>query len=183
MASNGSWAKHAAPHSGAKDRESGMDRRRLILALSSSVGLFTSGALTPRSLLAQTVRSRSPEYVGAMTVMWRTVQSARQEVLRLMAAQNRTNEEWRIDVLAPFAVVETIREAARGIVPPPKYAIVHARWLDALDDLVFAGLYLRNGVLTDSERSVQWARTTLARAADLLAEVEDTLPLRVRRIS
>ena len=158
-----------------------MDRRRLLLALSSSVGLLTSCALTPRSLLAQTVRSRSPEYVGAMTVMWRTVQSARQEVLALLVAQNRTNEEWRIDVLAPFAVVETIREAARGIVPPPKYAIVHARWLDALDDLVFAGLYLRNGILTDNERLIQLARTTLARVTDLLAEIEDTLPPRVRR--
>ena len=159
-----------------------MDRRRLVLVLSSSVGLLTSGVLTPQAVLAQSVRARSPEYVGAMTVMWRTVQSARQEVLRLLIAQNRTNEEWRIDVLAPFAVVETIREAARGIVPPPKYAIVHARWLDALDDLVFAGLYLRNGILTDSERSVQLARSTLDRAAELLGEVEVSLPRRVRRI-
>ena len=158
-----------------------MDRRRLLLALSSSVVLLTSRALTPRSLLAQTVRSRSPEYVGAMTVMWRTVQSARQEVSRLLAVQDQTAEEWRIDVLAPFAVVETMREVARGIVPPPKYAIVHARWLDALDDLVFAGLYLRNGILTDSERSIQLARTTLARVTDLLAEIEVTLPPRVRR--
>ncbi|HLL50439.1 MAG TPA: hypothetical protein VK356_07205, partial [Thermomicrobiales bacterium] len=106
----------------------------------------------------------------------------RQEVLRLLVAQNRTDEEWRIDVLAPFAVVETIREAARGIIPPPKYASTHARWLDALDDLVFAGLYLRNGILTDSERSVQLARSTLDRAAELLGEVEVSLPRRVRRI-
>ena len=158
-----------------------MERRRLILAVSTSLGLLTSGALTPWAVLAQTVRAKSPEYVGAMTVMWRTVQSARQEVSRLLAVQDQTTEEWRIDVLAPFAVVETMREVARGIVPPPKYAIVHARWLDALDDLVFAGRYLRNGILTDSERSVQLARSTLARVTDLLAEIEVTLPLRVRR--
>ena len=158
-----------------------MDRRRLILAVSTSLGLLTSGALTPWAVLAQTVRARSPEYVGAMTVMWHTVQSARQEVSRLLAVQDQTTEEWRIDVLAPFAVVETMREVARGIVPPPKYASTHTRWLDALDELVFAGLYLRNGILTDNERLIQLARTTLARATDLLAEIEVTLPLRVRR--
>lgn len=158
-----------------------MDRRRLVLAVSCSVGLLTSSALTPRSLLAQTARFRSPEYIGAMTVMWRIVQSAREDVSRLLAAQNRTNEEWRIEVLAPFAAVETVRDAARGIVPPPKHASTHVRWLDALDDLVGAGLYLRNGILANSERSVQLARSSLDRATELLAEIEGSLPQRVRR--
>src|SRR5829696_4283949 len=100
------------------NREPLMDRRRLVLATSSAVGLSGSGALPSRSVQAQVVRSRGPEYAGAMTVMWRRVHWVGQEVSRLMAAQNRSDEEWRIDVLAPFTVVTTVRDAARAIVPP-----------------------------------------------------------------
>ncbi len=158
-----------------------MDRRRLVFAASSAAGLAGSGVLTPGSVLAQVVRSRSPEYAGAMTVMWRTVQWVLQEVSRLMAAQDRSNEEWRIDVLAPFAVVTTVRDAARAIVPPPKYAAGHALWLDALDELASAGLHLRNGVLANNERSFQLATRAIESATDLIAEVEISLPRRVRR--
>jgi hypothetical protein len=158
-----------------------MDRRRLVLAASSAAGRSGSGVLPRGSVRAQVVRSRSPEYAGAMTVMWRTVQWVLQEVSRLMAAQDRSDEEWRIDVLAPFAVVTTIRDAARAIVPPAKYAAGHALWLDALDELVSAGLYLRNGVLTNTERSFPLATRAIESATDLIAEVEVALPRRVRR--
>jgi hypothetical protein len=158
-----------------------MDRRRLVLAASFTAGLAGSGVLTPGSVLAQVVRSRSPEYAGAMSVMWRTVQWVLQEVSRLMAAQNRSDEEWRIDVLAPFAVVTTIRDASRAIVPPAKYAAGHALWLDALDELVSAGLHLRTGVLDDNERSFQLATRAIESATNLIAEVEVTLPRRVQR--
>ena len=158
-----------------------MDRRRLVRAAVSAAGLSGSGALTPGSVRAQAVRSRSPEYAGAMTVMWRTVQWVLQEVSRLMAAQERSDEEWRIDVLAPFAAVTSVRDAARAIVPPAKYTAGHALWLEALDELVSAGLHLRNGVLADNERSFQLATRAIESATDLIAEVEVALPRRVRR--
>jgi hypothetical protein len=116
-----------------------------------------------------------------MTVMWRTVQWVLQEVSRLMAAQERSDEEWRIDVLAPFAAVTSVRDAARAIVPPAKYTAGHALWLEALDELVSAGLHLRNGVLADNERSFQLATRAIESATDLIAEVEVALPRRVRR--
>jgi hypothetical protein len=113
--------------------------------------------------------------------MWRSVQWVLQEVSRLLAAQDRSDEEWRIDVLAPFAAVTTVRDAARTIVPPPKYTATHALWLDALDELMSASLHMRNGVLVNSERSYQLATRAIESATDLIAEVEAALPRRVRR--
>ena len=160
-----------------------MNRRRLALAASSAAVLSGSAALAPIAVVSQATRSPVPEYVGAMTVMWRSVQWFQREVSQLMDEQNREDEEWGIDVLAPFAVVDAVREAGRMIAPPRKYATSHALWLDALDEFVAAGLHLRNGVLADNERSFALATRTMDRAADLLDEVEAGLPRRVRRTS
>ena len=158
-----------------------MNRRHLVRAAASGVGLLPSGGLAPPFALAQTVRTGSPEYIGAMTVMWRSVRSARQDISRLLSEPNREDEEWRIDVLAPFAVVVAVRDTTRTIVPPPKYVSAHARWLAALDTLVTAGTYLRAGILTDNEDTIQLARRSLTRAEDLLIQVEVLLPRRVLR--
>ena len=157
-----------------------MDRRRLVLAASSAAALSGSATLAPNAALTQTVRSPVPEYVGSMTIMRRTIDWVEQEVSRLMAVQDRDDEEWRIDVLAPFAAVEAVREAGRTIVAPGKFATAHERWLEAVDELVAAGLHLRTGVLDDNDRSFEFARRSLDRASVLLDEVDAFLPRRVR---
>ena len=144
-----------------------MDRRRLVLAVSSAAVVSTSAALAP-SAAFQVVRSSVPEYVGAMTIMRRNADWVLDEVSRLMTIEDRDDEEWRIDVLAPFAVVEAIREAGRTIAPPGKYADAHLIWLDAVDELVAAGLHLRTGVLDDNQRSIDLATRAMDRARDLL---------------
>ena len=159
-----------------------MDRRRLVRAAPLVAALSGTGALVPGGALGQITRSSVPEYVGAMTVLRRSIRWVEQEVARLMDAQDREDEEWRIDVLAPFAVVDTVRDAALAIVPPSKYATGHELWLDAVDELVAAGLHLRNGVLADNERSYEFATRSLDRATVLLEEVEVFLPRRVRRV-
>ncbi|HZG65754.1 MAG TPA: hypothetical protein VEZ12_03370 [Herpetosiphonaceae bacterium] len=158
-----------------------MDRRRLVLTTSSAAALSTAAALAPRTAEGQALRSRAPEYVGAMTVVRRSLQWVRQEVARLMDAQQRDDEEWRIDVLAPFAAVEALRDASRAIIPPAKYATTHDRWLEALDELVAAGLHLRSGVLADNERSVALATRAMERAGELLDELSPLLPRSVAR--
>jgi hypothetical protein len=157
-----------------------MDRRRLILAASSATALTGSATLAPSGALTQVVRSSVPEYLGAMTIMRRSIAWVQREVSRLMVDQDRDDEEWRIDVLAPFAAVDALREAGRTIVPPGKFATAHARWLDAIDELVAAELHLRTGVLDDNERSFEFATRAMNRAALLLAEVDALLPRRVR---
>jgi hypothetical protein len=54
------------------------------------------------------------------------------------------------------------------------------RWLEAVDELVAAGLHLRTGVLDDNDRSVEFATRSLDRARVLLDEVDAFLPRRVR---
>ena len=157
-----------------------MDRRRLVLAASSAAALTGSATLAPNGALTQVVRSSVPEYVGSMIIMRRSVDWVEQEVERLLADQNREDEDWRIDVLAPFAVVEAVQEAGRTIVPPGKFATAHARWLDAVDELVAAGLHLRTGVLDDNERSFDFATRAMDRASVLLDEVDAFLPRRAR---
>jgi hypothetical protein len=160
-----------------------MDRRRLVLTASSAAALSGSATFVPNGALSQAVRSSVPEYVGAMTIMRRTVDWVEQEVSRLMAAQDREDEDWRIDVLAPFATVEAVRDAGRTVVPPGKFATAHARWLDAVDELVVAGLHLRTGVLDDNERSFEFATRAMDRASVLLDEVDAFLPRRARPIT
>ncbi len=157
-----------------------MDRRRLVLAASSAAALTGSATLAPQGALTQVVRSSVPEYVGAMSIMRRSVDWVEREVSRLLAEENWDDEEWQIDMLAPFAAVEAVREAGRSIVAPGKFATAHERWLDAVDELVAAGLHLRTGVLDDNDRSVAFARRSLDRASVLLDEVDAFLPRRVR---
>src|SRR4051812_32680323 len=109
-----------------------MDRRRLVLMASSTAALSGPAALIPSAAAAQVIRSSVPEYVGAVTVMRRTADWVVDEVTRLLDEQNRDDEEWRIDVLAPFAAVDAIREAGRAIAPPARFASTHELWLDAV---------------------------------------------------
>jgi hypothetical protein len=157
-----------------------MDRRRLVFAASSAAAVSSPAALAPHGALSQVIRSAVPEYVGAMTIMRRSVDWVEQEVTRLLADEDREDEDWRIDVLAPFAAVEAVREAGRSIIPPGKFATAHERWLDAVDELVAAGLHLRTGVLDDNDRSIEFARRALDRASVLLDEVDAFLPRRAR---
>jgi hypothetical protein len=157
-----------------------MDRRRLVLAASSAAALSGSAALAPHGALTQAVRTSVLEYVGAMTIMLRTLDWVQHEVSRLLAEQNREDEEWRIDVLAPFAAVEAVREAGRTIVAPGRFVIAHARWFEAVDELGAAGLLLRTGVLDDNDRSLELAAQSLDRARLLLDEVDAFLPRRGR---
>ena len=89
-----------------------MDRRQLVSAASIAAVL-----LVPRGALGQATRSSVPEYVAASIALRRCLNWAQQEVERLLDAQDRQNEEWRIDVLAPFAVVDAVREAALAVSP------------------------------------------------------------------
>jgi hypothetical protein len=104
-----------------------------------------------------------------------------QEVTELLDGQDRDNEEWRIDVLAPFAVVDALRQSGRTIVPPGKYTDAHAQWLDVVDELGAAGLHLRTGVLDDNERSFDLATAAMDRARRWLDEVDAVVPRRVGR--
>lgn len=160
-----------------------MDRRRLVLGASSAAALSGAAALVPGAAVSQVIRSSVPAYVGAMTVMRRSADWVLQEVDLLLAEQDREDEEWRIDVLAPFAAVAAVREAGRTIVPPARFATAHLLWLDAMDELTAAGLHLRTAVLDDNERSFGLATRALERATDLLVEVDALLPRRARPIS
>jgi len=160
-----------------------MDRRRLVLGVSSAAAVSGVAALVPSAAVSQVTRSSVPAYVGSMTVMRRSVEWVLQEVTPLLAEQNREDEEWRIDVLAPFAAVDAVREAGRTIIPPGRFAAAHLLWLDAMDELLAAGLHLRTAVLDDNERSFGFATRAMARATDLLVEVDALLPRRARPIT
>jgi hypothetical protein len=159
-----------------------MDRRRLVIASS------TSGALSASTSLGQGVggerartRTAQAEYVGALTIMRRHADWVLEEVTTLLDAEDRDDEEWRIDVLAPFGAVEALRASGRSLVPPGKYEDGHDHWLDCVDELEDAGAHLRTGVLEDVDRSVDLAQQALDRARDRLAEVDAEIPRRVGR--
>src|SRR5215204_5072072 len=110
-----------------------MNRRRLVFTASSAAALSTSVTLG-QDVSVQAARASVPQYVGALTIMRRHADWVLQEVTRLLDAQDRDNEEWRIDVLAPFAIVDALRASGRTIVPPGKYTDAHAFWLDVVDE-------------------------------------------------
>ncbi len=157
-----------------------MNRRRLVFTASSAAALSTSVALS-QGTSVQAARTSLPQYVGALTIMRRHADWVLQEVTRLLEAQDRDDEEWRIDVLAPFAIVDALRESGRTIVAPGKYADAHGNWLDVVDELSTAGLHLRTGVLDDNDRSFDLAREAIDRARSRLEEVDAVVPRRVGR--
>jgi hypothetical protein len=162
------------------ERMAGVNRRRLVLTAPSAAALSTSVALG-QGVTVEATRTSVPQYVGALTIMRRQADWVLQEVTALLDAQERDDEEWRIDVLAPFAVVEAMRQSGRTIVPPGKYANAHANWLDVVDALGAAGLHLRTGVLDDNERSFDLATGAMDRAQNRLDEVDAVVPRRVGR--
>jgi hypothetical protein len=157
-----------------------VNRRRLVLTASSAAALSTTVALG-QDTSVQAARTSVPQYVGALTIMRRQADWVLQEVTELLDGQDRDNEEWRIDVLAPFAVVDALRQSGRTIVPPGKYTDAHAQWLDVVDELGAAGLHLRTGVLDDNERSFDLATAAMDRARRWLDEVDAVVPRRVGR--
>jgi hypothetical protein len=157
-----------------------VNRRRLVLTASSAAALSTTVALG-QDTSVQAARTSVPQYVGALTIMRRQADWVLQEVTELLDGQDRDNEEWRIDVLAPFAVVDALRQSGRTIVPPGKYTDAHAQWLDVVDELGAAGLHLRTGVLDDNERSFDLATAAMDRARRWLDEVDAVVPRRIGR--
>ena len=157
-----------------------MNRRRLVLTASSAAALSTAVALG-QDTSVQAARTSVPQYVGALTIMRRQADWVLQEVTEQLDTQDRDDEEWRIDVLAPFAVVDALRQSGRTIVPPGKYTDAHAQWLDVVDELGAAGLHLRTGVLDDNERSFDLATAAMDRARSRLDEVDAVVPRRVGR--
>ena len=94
-----------------------MNRRRLVLTATSAAALSTAAALG-QDTTVQAARTSVPQYVGALTIMRRQADWVLQEVTALLDTQDRDDEEWRIDVLAPFAVVVALRQSGRTVVPP-----------------------------------------------------------------
>jgi hypothetical protein len=162
------------------ERRAAVNRRRLIFTAPSAAAIATAVALG-QGTTVEAARTSVPQYVGALTIMRRQADWVLQEVAGLLDAQARDDEEWRIDVLAPFAVVDALRQSGRTIVPPGKYAEAHATWLDVVDALGAAGLHLRTGVLDDTERSFALATEALDRARSRLEEVDAVVPRRVGR--
>jgi hypothetical protein len=157
-----------------------VNRRRLVLTTSSAAALSTTVALG-QGTSVEAARTSVPQYVGALTIMRRQADWVLQEVTERLDTQDRDDEEWRIDVLAPFAVVDALRQSGRTIVPPGKYTDAHAQWLDVVDELGAAGLHLRTGVLDDTERSFDLATAAMDRARRWLDEVDAVVPRRVGR--
>jgi len=159
-----------------------MDRRRLVLAATSAAAVSVSDAMGQGVGVEKAKNNTAQsEYVGALTIMRRHADWVLQEVSALLAAEDRDDEEWRIDVLAPFGAVEALRESGRTLVPPVKYEDGHDSWLECVDELEDAGVHLRTGVLDDNDRSVDLAEDALDRARDRLAEVDAEIPRRVGR--
>jgi hypothetical protein len=157
-----------------------VNRRRLVLTASSAAALSTTVALG-QDTSVEAARTSVPQYVGALTIMRRQADWVLQEVTELLDVQVRDDEEWRIDVLAPFAVVDALRQSGRTIVPPGKYTDAHAQWLDVVDELGAAGIHLRTGVLDDNERSFDLATAAMDRARRWLDEVDAVVPRRIGR--
>jgi hypothetical protein len=159
-----------------------MDRRRIVLAASSAAAVSISAA-AGQGVEVERARTKPAvsEYVGALTIMRRHADWVLEEVTTLLDAEDRDDEEWRIDVLAPFGAVDALRESGRSLVPPGKYEDGHDSWLDCVDELEDAGEHLRTGVLDDVDRSVDLAEDALDRARDRLAEVDAEIPRRVGR--
>jgi hypothetical protein len=159
-----------------------MDRRRILFALTSAT-LSTAASQLPETAIAQGARMRGAEYLGAISVLRRTIDWVEVEVRRLLDDRDETDEGWRVDVLAPFAAVAAVQEASLALLPPTKYDDVHALWRDALDELAAAERQLRIAVLDDVARAYSLADRALDRARDLLDEVDAALPGRVAQLT
>jgi hypothetical protein len=151
-----------------------MHRRRFM-----AVGAFVA-ALAPFVARAQDDEWELANYLGSLTVLLNMLTWMFDETARLTTNSTEADyidEQWRVDVLAPFAIASAAQEVIAGLNPPLMFADSHDLLSQSIDNLVTAGDYMNEGVLNLDLTALELATEHMLVANDLVEQANDTLPL------
>jgi hypothetical protein len=150
-----------------------MDRRRFVAA-----GALVAG-LVPQQANAQNEDQQSCLYVGALIAIFGMVTWMVEEVSQLTETSTEadyTDEQFRVDLLAPFGAALAAQETIAMLNPPIALQESHDLLVQTIENLVIAGDYMEEGVLTMDESSMELAAEHVQTANDLMDQAIDALP-------
>lgn len=155
---------------------SNVTRRGLFAAMGATGG---SIALAPLLARAQGADSEESQYIGSILAIANMMTWFFDEEVRFTSNYDPAlllDEEWRVDVLAPFAVARAAQVVLLDIEPPPVYAESYDLFVESVDNAVLSGDSMKTGVLNVDAAAIQTAAEYLGRSSDLIIEATEALP-------
>lgn len=108
------------------------------------------------------------------------LQTAVTQIIQLVAEVDFANEQWKNDLLAATATINTAHGAIKLLTPPPAAQMTHEQLLTTSSDCYAAATYLEEGTNNDDIEAMQPAATHLADCRDgldTLNTIWNTLPI------
>jgi hypothetical protein len=150
-----------------------MDRRRFVAAGALLVGLV------PQQANAQSEYQELCQYRGSIFMTLNMLGWMFEEVSQLTETSTGADyidEQFRVDLLAPYGVAKAAQETIALINPPIAFREFHDLLVEAIENLVISGDYMEEGVLTLDESSMELAVEHLQTATDLMDQAYNALP-------
>ncbi len=114
--------------------------RRGLLAFAGATG--GSIALAPLFARAQGASSEEFQYIGSVVAISSMMTWFFDEEVQLTSNYDPSlllDEQWRVDVLAPFAVARAAQHALLDVEPPAVFTESHQLFVDSVDNAVLSG--------------------------------------------
>jgi hypothetical protein len=93
-----------------------------------------------------------------------------------VTAANFLDEQWKVDVLAPYAVPQAAQQVLAKLSPPAIFAASHDLILQSVDELVLAQTAMERGVLNADMASVNESADHITHASNLIEQAAHALP-------
>jgi hypothetical protein len=151
-----------------------MDRRRLFLAAAAATAAFV-----PRIVRAQDSDADANLYTGSIVAINHMMTYFFEEVTRLtenFGMAQMTDEEWRVDILAPFSIPRAAQQALLEITPPAVFVASFESYSEAIDHAVQAGDYMKSGILNMDADSLNLASAEIEATSELITQATAALP-------
>jgi hypothetical protein len=144
-----------------------MDRRLFVAAVSATACFY------PRPVKAQCSEDELDRvealarYGSAMQTMARMLDWGTNETAEVLLSKDYLNEDWRMDLVAPFAIADAVVEISRSIQPPEELTESYDLFIEGVESLVRAGDEIRKWVLTSDPARMDAALAYLAKWSEL----------------
>jgi hypothetical protein len=153
--------------------EGSMNRRRFVAA-----GALVAG-LVPQHANAQDEDHQSCMYVGSLWAIVGMISWSMEELgthTENSTAEDYVDEQFRVDVLAPFGIAPAAQHTLATLNPPVAFQEFHDLFAQAIEHFVIAGDYAEEAVLTIDESAMDLALEHTETSLALIDQAIATIP-------
>ena len=93
-----------------------------------------------------------------------------------VTAANFTDDQWKVDVLALYAIAQAAQQVLADLSPPSSFTASHDLFVQSVDELVLAQRAMEQGVLSADVTAIDEATEHINRASALISQAAESLP-------